>query len=159
MKAQLNAQAREDKARKDAEKKAWEDAEMKGVELEEDPAKIRKLKGKKLGLQISWHGRNPNINPNTGKFAVVGISSLRHMHDKKERSVELAPWAKLPSHTNNARMSGYCPLEVSRGHIVGFDWTHKCVPDWQSNWIIYGTDQSGSEDDWYDLEDDSDDLY
>jgi hypothetical protein len=102
LKAQLNAQAREDKARKDAERKAREDTEMQGVELEQDSTKIHQLKGKKLQLQILWHRRNQTRDTKTGKLAVIGITNLL-APAKRDRLVELAAMAKDPSNANPDR--------------------------------------------------------
>jgi hypothetical protein len=104
MKAQLNEQAREDKARRDAEKQAREDAKMQGVKLEEDESKIRKLKGIKLQLRITWHRRNGTRDPETNKLTVIGIIGL-NVKGKQERLVKLAGWVKLSPIVTRVRKS------------------------------------------------------
>jgi hypothetical protein len=51
-KAQVNVETQKAEDSKEKARKAAEDAEMKDIELEADPAQIKLLKGEKLALQV-----------------------------------------------------------------------------------------------------------
>jgi hypothetical protein len=93
LKAQVNVETQKAKDTKEKARQAAEDAEMQGVELEADPARIRLLKGEKLALQIKWHKRNVTMDPESKKPGVVGMSKLS-ADDKRDRLVELAVFAQ-----------------------------------------------------------------
>jgi hypothetical protein len=93
LKAQVNVETQKAKDSKERARQAAEDAEMKGVELEADPARIRLLKGEKLALQVKWHKRNVTMDPESKKPGVVGMSKLS-ADEKRDRLVELAEFAQ-----------------------------------------------------------------
>jgi hypothetical protein len=68
---------RKEKARKAAIKKAASDARMATLEVELDEAKIGKLTGEKLKLQLEWHKLRAVIDPETKKNIVSGTSKLK----------------------------------------------------------------------------------
>jgi hypothetical protein len=93
LKAQVNFETQKAEDSKEKARKAAEDAEMKDIELEADPARIKLLKGEKLALQVKWHKQNVTTNTESKKPGVVGMSKLS-ADEKRDCLVELAVFAQ-----------------------------------------------------------------
>jgi hypothetical protein len=89
LKLQVNVETQKAEDSKEKARKAAEDAEMKDIELEADPAQIKLLKGEKLALQVKWQKRNVTTNLESKKPGVVGMSKLS-ADEKRNCLVELA---------------------------------------------------------------------